>query len=315
DAAHHWSDYQIGVFAWEQYDHFGFREYIIEKLGGRKAVGLWGGDIRPEVAETIDSSPLDTYQQMYLSGGGTCSEDGWPFGMHPYEYVNTAAYKTGEPVRILAFSQGASLSISQSLLVAELNNCIPVTDSARHQRLFGLKYKRAIQNRAELGNDVLVRPSLDLLQIYAALARNVLLYALPRGLIDKLSIDALHKYREANKEALQRFWMKIREMSHELTDIPLGKDLESRIVRVIDKNVVPEMQALQDSFEKRNRTRFGSLLSQLATVIPASVAVSVVAGLSPWQIVAFGASTALAGFGLSIPALTSHWQKKREARL
>ena len=102
------------------------------------------------VRDALDSSPLSFYEQVFLSGGGTCTEDGRPFGAHPYNYVDTAAFSTGERIRILAFSQGASLSISQALILADIHGLTPVTDNRLYQQLLSLKYRRALDNLPQL---------------------------------------------------------------------------------------------------------------------------------------------------------------------
>jgi hypothetical protein len=159
------SDYQVGVFAWERYDHRGWREYLLEKLGGRKANSFFARRmVDSQARNSIDSSPLSPYEQLYLSGGGTCTENGRQFGAHPYRYVDTVSFSTGEPIRILAFSQGASLSISQALLLADVHGLTPVTDNGLHQQLLSLKYRRALSNLPIVEHTRIPRRSLEMLE-------------------------------------------------------------------------------------------------------------------------------------------------------
>jgi hypothetical protein len=308
-ADHHVSsDYQIGVFAWEHYDHFGLREYVIEKLGGRKARSIMG-EVTSDVRKTLDSSPLTGEEQLFLSGGGTCTKDGNPFGMHPYAYVDSVAFSTGEPIRILAFSQGSSLSISQALLLADLYGLTPVTDSPLHQRLLAMKYNRAIQNLPTDGS-VVPQRSAALLERYSIVARRVLLETLPARFLSGLPVRDLLRYREANQRALDRFWLKIRDLSHELDDVGSEDRFEERVVKIIDRFVLPELDSVSNELKNSRRKMFGSLVAKLGGSIPVSTIISVFAGLSGGRILALAASAALAAFGMSLPSLTSYWQDK-----
>jgi hypothetical protein len=311
------SDYQIGVYAWEHYDHYGFREYVLEKLGGRQAQGpAWGGDpeVRRthlrEVRDTIDSSPLTAYEQLYLSGGGTCTENGRPFGQHPCTYVDTVSFSGGEPIRILAFSQGASISISQALLLADLHGFTPVTDSRLHQQLLTLKYRRAVANLSHTERTTAHHRSVELLERYAIVARGILLEALSPAFLQQLSLDQILRFREENGKALERFWVKMRELSRDLDDVPLGPGFEGRLSRLMDQVVVPEMQSVRDSLDASRRRMYGSLLSKIAAGVPASAVVSVFAGMSGAQLLALSVGAGLAAFGMSVPAVMEYWQER-----
>jgi hypothetical protein len=306
---HAFSDYQIGVFAWERYDHRGFREYMVEKLGGRKAQGAFGR-VEPKVREALDSSPLTADEQLFLSGAGTCTETGKPFGAHPYAYVDSVAFSTGEPIRILAFSQGTSLSISQALLLADAHGLTPVTDSPLHQRLLAMKYKRALANLPTDDGSVPSRRSVGLLEQYSIVARRVLLETLSPQFLSALSVRDLLAYRQENHEPLDRFWVKIRDVSHELDDVGTGDGFEGQLARIMDRSVLPELTLLSNELENSRRKMFGDLVAKFGTSVPASTALSVFAGLSGAAILALGAGAALTAFGMSLPNIMSYWQDK-----
>jgi hypothetical protein len=311
---HVFSDYQIGVFAWEEYDHYGCREYLIEKLGGREAKGLGGRPIIPRVREVMGSSSLSAYEQLVLSGGGTCTDDGQPFGLHPYLYVDSVAFRTGEPIRILAFSQGASLSISQALVLADLHGLTLVTDNALYQRLLALKYQRALQNLSLVDRPSTPRRSLKELERYSIIARTVLMEALSPALLQRLSVEESLRFREENMEALDRFWTKIRDLSHDLDDVAVGPDFDARLVKLIDRTLLPELRSLTDNLDNSKRKMFGSLGTKLATAIPASTVLSVFAGMSGAESLALGVGAGLGAFGISLPSMIDYWQEKKKLR-
>jgi hypothetical protein len=58
------SDYQSGVFAWEHYDHEGYRDYLLQQMGGRPFKSHYGPPV-DRIREKIDSSPLDHFEQLY----------------------------------------------------------------------------------------------------------------------------------------------------------------------------------------------------------------------------------------------------------
>lgn len=313
DLGHHIvSDYQNGVFAWEQYDHHGYREYLLEKLGGRPASNVVKSYSDSRKRAVLDASPLSAYEQLYLSGGGTCKEDGQPFGLHPYTYVDTASDPNGEPIRILAFSQGASLSISQALLIADIHGFTPVTDNALHQQLLTLKYKRALDNISLIKRSSIPRRSLDILEQYSVIARAVLLETLSSSFLSKLSMQEILKYREGNQDALERFWLKIREISHELDGLEVNQDFETQLTKLIDKLVMPEFQSLIDSLKFSRTKMFGSLVSKLSTAVPASTIISIFAGLSGAEMLALGVGAGIGAFGISLPSFIEYWEGKRK---
>ena len=307
---HTLSDYQVGVFAWEHYDHYGWREYVIEKLGGRKATDFSGRWIDSKDRESLDSSPLSPYEQLYLSGGGTCTEDGRPFGAHPYDYINTVSFSTGEPIRILACSQGASLSISQALLLADVYGLTPVTDNSLHQQLLSLKYRRALRNLPLFENTRTPRRSLETLERYAIIARAVLIEALSPNFLRQLSLEQVLGFREENRKSLERFWIKLRDLSHDLDDVPIGPGFDAKLSTLMDHAVLPELQAVADSLDISRRKMYGSLLSKIAAGVPASTVVSLFAGMSGAQLLALSVGAGIAAFGMSIPSIMDYWQDK-----
>jgi hypothetical protein len=307
---HAFSDYQIGVFAWEQYDHFGWREYVLEKLGGRKAKGLGGRAVGADVRKSLDSSSLSPYEQLFLSGGGTCTEDGQPFGEHPYTYVDTASFSTGEPIRILSFSQGASLNISQALVLADLHGLTPVTDNALHQQLLSLKYRRALSNLSLVERSAVPRRSFEELERYSIIARAVLIEALSPNFLRQLSLDEVLRFRQENLKSLERFWVKLRDLSHELDEVPIGPGFDAKLSKLIDRAVLPELHTLAESLENSKRIMYGSLLSKMAAGVPASTLLSLFAGMSGAQLLALSVGAGIAAFGIGVPSIVDYWKEK-----
>lgn len=307
---HQFSDYQVGVFAWEQYDHHGWREYVLEKLGGRKAKSHGGRDTGAKIRDALDSSPITPYEQLLLSGGGTCTEDGRPHGAHPYDYVDTVSYSTGEPIRILSFSQGASLSISQALVLADVHGLTPVTDNGLHQQLLALKYRRALTNLTVAKRPSLTRRSLEELERYSIIARAVLIEALSPDFLTRLSMDEVLRFREENRKSLGRFWVKLQDLSHELDDVPIGPGFDAKLTKIIDRAVLPELQTVAEGLDASRRKMFGSILSKMATGVPASTVLSLFAGMSGAHLLALSVGAGIAAFGISVPSIVDYWQEK-----
>jgi hypothetical protein len=307
------SDYQFGVFAWEHYDHFGYREYVLQKMGGRPAQDFAGRPVGQEVHEEVDTSPVAPFEQLFLSGGGTCDDTGQPFGAHPYHYTDNVSFRDEERVRILAFSQGASLSISQAILLADQYGLTPVTDSALHQQLLSIKYRRALSNVSMLDQSIIPSRSLEMLERYSIVGRTVLMEALSPVFLEQISVADALKFRDANGESLERFRRRIAELSHELDEVDLRSDFNSRLTKVVDQTVLPELQSLADKLQDSQRKIFGNLLSRVGTTaVPASAAASLYAAFSGPALLALSVGAGATAFGLSIASVVERWQERKK---
>jgi hypothetical protein len=300
------SDYQVGVHAWENYNEFGFREYVLEKLGGRKAPEVISKELTERVRKAVDASPLNAYEQLLLSGAGK------EYGPRnsTYDYVDNVSFSTGEPIRILSFSQGASLSISQALIIADLQRLTPVTDNALHQELLSLKYQRALSNLSLTERSNIPRRSIEQLERYAIIARAVLMEALSPSFLKLLSPDQVLRFRKENQKSLERFWGKLRELSHELDDVPIGPGFDAKLIKLIDRAVVPELQSVAQGLENSRRKMYGSLISKMAAAVPASTTLSLFTGMTGAQLLALSIGAAISAFGLSLPSIIDYWQEK-----
>ena len=307
------SDYQFGVFAWENYDHFGYREYVLQKMGGRPARDAAGRPVETRVHVDVDNSPIAPFEQLFLSGGGTCDETGEPFGAHPYDYVDNVSFHTGERVRILAFSQGASLSISQAIILADYYGLTPVTDSALHQQLLSMKYRRAQNNVSMLDQSIIPSRTIEMLERYSIVGRTVLMEALSPAFLQQISIADALKFRDANAESLERFRRRIGNLVHELDEVDLGADFNRRLTKVVDQVVLPELQLLEDKLQDSRRKIFGNLLSRGATTaVPASAAASLYAAFSGPALLALSVGAGVTAFGLSVATVVERWQERKK---
>jgi hypothetical protein len=218
DDQHEFSQWQQGVFAWEHYDHFGLREYTMERLGGRKSKPRFER-LNPQVRNAVGNGPLSPDQLLFISGAGTCTESGEPFGSHPYDYVKTVSDPRGEKIRIFSFEQGSSIALTQALLVAELEELVPFTDSPAHERLLALRYNSAVKAKQKLQEEPLSIAT-KFQQKKALLGKRILSSIIAPDQIARLSAEQIWKFREANRENLERFWTKIGQMCADISTLP-----------------------------------------------------------------------------------------------
>jgi hypothetical protein len=79
----------------------------------------------------------------------------------------------------------------------------------------------------------------------------------------------------------------------------------------MDRSVLPELHSLSNELENSRRKMFGGLVAKLGAGVPTSTALSIFAGITGAQILAFGAgAAALAAFGMALPSLMDYWQDK-----
>lgn len=308
------SDYQIGVYAWEQYDHFGYREYVLEQLEGHRPSHRPREVITPwrRVPPRLDSPSMSAYQQLLLSGGGTCTEDGRPFGAHPYDYADNVADADGKRILLLSFAQGSSLSISQTLILAEEHGLMPVTDSPVHEQLMARRHRRAVTEAARLERSRRPRRSAKVLERYAIVARTVLLETLDRGFLERLTMSAALDFRDANMEALQRYWTTIAEISHEVDDLPAGPAGDEHLIKLMDTTVLPQLRRLTDALATSKRRLLSGTLSQAATAaLPASAGISLFAGFSAEALLALSVGAGAATFGPALSNAIDRWQDRK----
>jgi hypothetical protein len=298
-----YSDLAFGAEAWEKYSTLGYRDYVLHKLGGPHPTK---SPLSRRRFDDVDESPLEPYDQVFLSGVET--------SRHPnnIEYARNAQDHTGQRIRVLAFSQGVSLSISQAILLADQYGFTPVTDSALHQQLMAIKYRRALSNVDLLDQPVIGGRRADDLERLSVVGRAVLMEALSPAFLTQLSIGDALRYRDANLEALTRFRTKITSLAHDLGD-GTGPGYGRSLRKLIDQAVVPELQALSDKLEESRRKVFGNLMTKaVTTAVPATAVVSLYAAFSGPALLALGVGAGATAFELSVASIVERWQERRK---
>ena len=138
----------------------------------------------------------------------------------------------------------------------------------------------------------------------------MLFEALSPGFLRQLSLEEILRFRQENQESLNRFWVRLRDLSHELDDVAIGPGFDGKLCKLIDQAVLPELQALSDGLEVSRRKMYGSLISKIAAGVPASTVLSLFAGMSGAQLLALSVGAGIAAFGMSIPSVVDYWQEK-----
>jgi len=223
----------------------------------------------------------------------------------------------------LPFGVASSLYINQCLLAAELQDLIPVTDSVVHHTMLLRKYERAnrtAMSRSSQQPPLSFRPdqTTDVLQKYFILAINVLNTFLSEEELRKRTFSELLAYREGCSEELHRFRVYLNKMLTSLQAEPWTPEFQLQLNRVIQSEVIPEMQKAGDVMKGVYEGLFGGIVKavvpqSLAMLTPALIA-SFMAHLSLHQIVATGATALLSGVGLAIPQLTESWKEYKTQR-
>lgn len=220
----------------------------------------------------------------------------------------------------LSYTIGSSLFLNQSLLISEELGVPLLTDSPLHYRLLQLKYKRAREAAAHI--DHLRMPytrqkPVDL-QSLNSLALAALYSVIPPPKMATLSLNDIVEIRNKLAPEISSFKEMLAELVVEIEAHPWSDEYEAEVSNVVESKLLPEVRKLRENLKISKKELTLDLAKNLmlkgaATITPTLVA-SVLAGLSPGEILTMGCAAAVGAVGLTSENLFNYWKKRRELR-
>lgn len=170
----------------------------------------------------------------------------------------------------LPFSHASSLRINEMLLLSELYGYTPFTDSSVHSTLLSKKIQRAFNiNEADspnvAGNS------------YQELSFSIFDKIIFDDALKNLSFKDIIKYRDKNHSKLERYNIKVNELLAKIDRLSNNRSYE--LNKIIDKELMPELVASNDEFEKDIEKSLGKLFIQSVGVAIPTISTSFYAGL------------------------------------
>ena len=219
---------------------------------------------------------------------------------------------------VLPFGIASVLILNQALLLCEVLQAFPVTDDAVAHTALLSKASNIYNSTEKPVRSVLPQPSVSDLYRIQVFILGVISRLIPDTALERLKIEQIIEFREHNSKALQRFRLKMIELASQMTDRPWEPDFQSQILRMIESQVAPEIQKLDDDLEASYQKLFGSAVSKFGTaltktIVPTipTITAAALLGLAAGQIVLLGAASLMSGLGLVLPDLAKYWQEKR----
>lgn len=218
---------------------------------------------------------------------------------------------------VAPFQLAFSAILNQAMVISEELEAFPVTDdSLSHSGLLE-KASKLHTSKAEAVQSVLPRRSLPDLYRIQAFTLSVVSRLIPDEALEKIEISALLDFREDNRSALNGFRDKMTELSAKITANAWGSDFQREVLRLIDTEVVPEVNRVDLELSDNFRKLFGATLTKvaqaggkiLAPALP-SLTMAAFLALTPGQIVLCSAAGVLAGIGMVAPDLVSYWRDR-----
>ena len=221
------------------------------------------------------------------------------------EYIMITAHELLPP------AIGLSLGINHTLVICESGNYLPFTDSGVAHNALMLKYRRAASNPSAPLDPPRTR---ELDQKFLSLSFSLLGSVLNDDEIARRSVRDVVRFREETQTELVRFRSQIRILAAEIEDHPWSTEFRESVLRKIETEIAKEIEALVDSVTNTYEQMFGNLIKKSATLTTPALAGTVLAGLSPGQILAFSTGAITGALGMTIPEFVDIWLARRKLR-
>lgn len=234
------------------------------------------------------------------------------------KYVARGLYTGEGDVYSLSYPQGASLNLTQALLVSEFENIYLWTDNNVHHSLLLRKFQRAIEHPELMTvRRIIVRETSDELMKRQLIATNIIETLIPHPSLSNLSLQDVVKYRRACEKDLVRFRTLVRKISADIEVAPWDTKFESEIRKNIDTEVLPAVRELQDELEGVYVSLFGRLAKRtLASFAAGGTALisTLFSGLPPFALLTLSCSALAAVLGYTSVELVEALIEKKRVR-
>ena len=205
-------------------------------------------------------------------------EELWSIFDERYKYVIG-----GNPIIHLAyynlpFLQASSLRINEALLVCLEEGYIPFTDSTVHQQLLNKKVTAVYE---ELRTNNKIRELLDIPYEIpkTMISLEVIEQILSDDEISQMEFLDIIEYKKDNKELFERYKNKINELAATINNIDNPIKLQRDIQRIIDKDVIPELNDIRRKLRLSYKSNIGKIVLQSSGVLVPTIAMLTTGGV------------------------------------
>jgi hypothetical protein len=190
-----------------------------------------------------------------------------------------------------------------------------MTDDVVALRLMNQKYTRATKfNNLPTGHgSILTHRSPEYFQKLGLIGINVVNSIIPSDALEKRSFPEIIKFRIDESRAFERLHGAVRRLTSTIQASVWSPEFEQEMTKMIDKDILPEIQAAQDKILASYEKMFGGLLKKAVGSITPTFAVSFWAGLSTGQILSLSCAAAAGALTIALPEIVDMWQARREA--
>jgi hypothetical protein len=207
---------------------------------------------------------------------------------------------------------GLALGINHSLVVAEREDLVPFTDSDLAYRALHLKYRRAVANALQA--HLRITPGIADDQKFTALAFNVLDRFLDADELARRTVGEVVSFRNTSAEHLARFRAGMQGMAAEIDAQVWDEKFQQGALKTIQSKIASELQRLDDDLQQLYAKMFGGLLKKVASLATPTLLGTVLAGLSPGQILGYSTAAITGALGISVPEFVDMWLERRKLR-
>jgi hypothetical protein len=197
--------------------------------------------------------------------------------------------------------------INTTLFIAGRDNLFPVCGQPMYVELLKTKLRRAASAPPEHTTPP------NTAHRFSLLSWEIATEVVPQNIIKEKSIKELLRYKIACIDLKQKFRSYLWSLESSMSAEPWGENFSREIDIIIKKEVIPEVQRIQEQKIAIWEKLFGQTLKSLTSVkiAPVLVGIHLVAGLSFWEILAL--STSIIG-GATFKPIVDAWQEMRPIR-
>ncbi|PKO01267.1 MAG: hypothetical protein CVU42_00210 [Chloroflexi bacterium HGW-Chloroflexi-4] len=223
------------------------------------------------------------------------------------QYIMVTAHKYVPP------ALGLSLGINHTLLVSENSDFIPFTDSPIAHKALLFKYQRALANKTGQ-NSLHITPSVSDEQKFISLSFHVFENFLDEEELSKRSIQEILSFRRACSSEFEKFRVALRGLAFEIEGQIWDEDFRIGVLKTINNNIAKEISSLEDEVAKTYENMFGNLIKKASALVTPTLLGTVLAGLSPGQILGYSTMAITGAIGMTIPEFIDAWLGKKNLR-
>lgn len=264
-----------------------------------------------------ENGPTDRYRELY--------DNHYKFVIGSNPQVRMETYE-------IPFLQASSLRMNEALLFSSLEEYIPFTDSAIHDKLLRAKIGNSIsfltdneQISEQIGVDISMNISRRVAKKIGVdvpinisrqhLAITILDRLLPEEELEERTLPELVEYRKSNSDEFERFHVKISELSSEIESITPSYDYEKKLQRIVNSKVIPEIEAARDDLISEYEQSFGDIALKAGQVAGPTLVATSLAGLGIWEVLGACAMAEVGVFASEgAKALEQSWRARRRQK-